>query len=177
MTDNTLSNGMELQVQIEPTAADVSELAAALHRKTSELERNNIEKIDAIYKVLVHCTTAAAAATTVCASLVTFLVNSFHARCALFTLAEGIYIPQPAAMEAEEEKEELLRTELGALKSIKALRERAAMAGIDVEAVQGVAKGGGGAKRKKQALIERIIAAEAASTATATEAGRGFYSQ
>ena len=39
---------------VEPEDQDLEQVAQALHTKTSELERNNVEKIDALYKVMVH---------------------------------------------------------------------------------------------------------------------------
>ena len=41
-------------VLVEPEDQDLEQVAQALHTKTSELERNNVEKIDALYKVMVH---------------------------------------------------------------------------------------------------------------------------
>ena len=48
------AQGVLAEVVVEPTDADLKQVAEALHRKTSELEKNNVEKIDALYKVMVH---------------------------------------------------------------------------------------------------------------------------
>eukprot|EP01047_Picozoa_sp_COSAG01_P018046 COSAG01_NODE_969_length_12378_cov_41.649320_5_plen_289_part_00 len=49
-----VERGLLAEVLVEPSADELQRVATALHRKTSELERCNVEKIDAIYKVMVH---------------------------------------------------------------------------------------------------------------------------
>jgi hypothetical protein len=46
--------GVLAEVVVEPSDVDLKHVAEALHRKTSQLEKNNVEKIDALYKVMVH---------------------------------------------------------------------------------------------------------------------------
>ena len=48
------AQGVLAEVVVEPTDLDLQHVAEKLHRKTSQLERNNVEKIDALYKVMVH---------------------------------------------------------------------------------------------------------------------------